>query len=92
MNSSNASLPSRLKSLGKAVEREGKNFLRRTLIRALPKPQTPKNRPTAQDSVRILAVRHDARLGNLLLLTPALRLLKRAFPNARVDALISGRY
>jgi len=82
----------RLKSLGKAIEREGKNLLRRTLIRALPKPQVPHRRPVAQDTVRILAVRHDARLGNLLLLTPALRLLKRAFPHARVDAVISGRY
>ncbi|HVA66343.1 MAG TPA: glycosyltransferase family 9 protein [Elusimicrobiota bacterium] len=82
----------RLKSLGKAIEREGKSLLRRTLIRALPKPRMPRRRPTAQDPMRILAVRHDARLGNLLLLTPALRLLKRAFPDARIDALISGRY
>ncbi len=91
MSSPDAPAP-RLRSLGKTAEREGKLFLRRTLIRLLPKPYAPKDRPTAQDPARILAVRHDARLGNLLLLTPALRLLKRAFPNARVDALISGRY
>jgi ADP-heptose:LPS heptosyltransferase len=41
---------------------------------------------------RVLAVRHDARLGNLLLLTPALRLIKTAFPEARVDVLIADRY
>ncbi len=41
---------------------------------------------------RILAVRHDARLGNLLLLTPALKLLKLAFPKAAVDVLIADDY
>ena len=37
-------------------------------------------------------MRHDARLGNLLLLTPALRLLKAAFPECRLDVLIADRY
>ncbi|MFA5139501.1 MAG: glycosyltransferase family 9 protein [Elusimicrobiota bacterium] len=42
--------------------------------------------------MRILAVRTDARLGNLLLLTPALRLLRGAFPDARISLLCSRRY
>jgi ADP-heptose:LPS heptosyltransferase len=41
---------------------------------------------------RVLAVRHDARLGNLLLLTPALRMIKAAFPRAKVDVLLADRY
>lgn len=42
--------------------------------------------------MRILAVRTDARLGNLLLLTPALRALRTAFPESRIDLLCARRY
>ena len=41
---------------------------------------------------RILAVRTDARLGNLLLLTPSLRLLRAAFPEGRISVLCPIRY
>lgn len=54
-----------------------------------PRPEAPLEPASVR---RVLAVRQDARLGNLLLLTPALRLLKSAFPNARVDVLLSDRY
>ncbi|MEK7234508.1 MAG: glycosyltransferase family 9 protein [Elusimicrobiota bacterium] len=81
-----------LKNLGKLIETGGKSLLRGSLLRLLPKPRPHKDPPDASTVRRILAVRHDARLGNLLLLTPALRLLKAAFPAARVDVLLCGRY
>lgn len=76
----------------KDLERGGKTLLRGALARLLPSPR-PAAEPLDPASVRrILAVRHDSRLGNLLLLTPSLRLLKTAFPDARVEVLLSGRY
>ncbi|UPT72785.1 MAG: hypothetical protein M0D55_12715 [Elusimicrobiota bacterium] len=81
-----------LKDLGKRLEWEGKAALRGTLLRLLPKPRRPDAPPDPAKVRRILAVRHDARLGNLLLLTPSLSLLKKAFPAARVDVLLADRY
>lgn len=81
-----------LKDLGKRLETQGKAALRATLLRLLPKPR-PHEGPADPAKVRrVLAVRHDARLGNLLLLTPALRLIKEAFPRARVEVLLADRY
>lgn len=81
-----------LKDLGKRLETQGKSALRATLLRLLPKPR-PHAGPADPAKVRrVLAVRHDARLGNLLLLTPALRLIKEAFPACRLEVLISDRY
>ncbi|MBI3289359.1 MAG: hypothetical protein HYZ74_07555, partial [Elusimicrobia bacterium] len=80
------------KDIGKRLEAGGKALLRGGLVKLLPKPRA-QGGPVDRASVsRVLAVRQDARLGNLLLLTPALRLLKAAFPHARVDVLISQRY
>lgn len=81
-----------LKDLGKGVERSGKALLRAGLAGLLSRPRPPEG-PVEPSSVRrVLAVRHDSRLGNLLLLTPSLRLIKTAFPACRLDVLISGRY
>ena len=82
----------RLKDLGKSLEKGGKRLLRGSLVKLLPKPKRHDG-PVDPDTVRrVLAVRHDARLGNLLLLTPALRLIKAAFPRARVDVLLADKY
>ena len=83
---------SRLKDLAKSVERGGKSLLRGTLLKLLPLPRRPAGPINAAAVRRVLAVRHDARLGNLLLLTPALRLIKTAFPSARVDVLLADKY
>jgi ADP-heptose:LPS heptosyltransferase len=81
-----------LKDLGKSLETAGKSLLRASLVKLLPLPRRPSG-PVEPGSVRrVLVVRHDARLGNLLLLTPSLRLIKTAFPNARVDVLIADKY
>jgi ADP-heptose:LPS heptosyltransferase len=81
-----------LKDLGKRLEKGGKSLLRGSVVKLLPKPRPPEG-PLDPGSVRrVLAVRHDARLGNVLLLTPALRLIKTAFPRARVDVLLADKY
>jgi heptosyltransferase-3 len=82
----------KLKDLGKKLETGGKSLLRGSLLKLLPKPRPHEGPPDPAKVRRILAVRHDARLGNLLLLTPALRLLKAAFPKARVEVLLADRY
>jgi ADP-heptose:LPS heptosyltransferase len=81
-----------LKDIGKKIETGGKSLLRGSLLKLIPKPRPPAGPVDAAKVRRILAVRHDARLGNLLLLTPALRLLKTAFPAARVEVLLADRY
>ncbi len=81
-----------LKDLGKRLERAGKSVLRGSLVRFLPRPRRPDGPVDPKTVRRVLAVRHDARLGNLLLLTPSLRLLKTAFPDARVEVLIADKY
>lgn len=81
-----------LKELGKQIEAAGKSALRGSLLKLLPKLRPHEGPPDPSKVRRILAVRHDARLGNLLLLTPALRLLKTAFPAARVEVLLADRY
>jgi ADP-heptose:LPS heptosyltransferase len=82
----------RLKDLGKSLEKGGKSLLRGSLVKLLPKPRRPDGPVDPKAVRRVLAVRHDARLGNLLLLTPALRLIKTAFPSARVDVLLADKY
>lgn len=81
-----------MKDLGKSVEKAGKAILRAGLVGLMPEPRRPDGPIDPAEVRRILAVRHDSRLGNLLLLTPSLRLLKTAFPSARVEVMISDRY
>ncbi|MHB2027157.1 MAG: glycosyltransferase family 9 protein [Elusimicrobiota bacterium] len=81
-----------LKEFGKKIETGGKNFLRKSMLSIIPDAKRPPAFANARSARRILAVRHDARLGNLLLLTPSLRLMRQACPNAEIDVLISGRY
>lgn len=77
---------------GKTLEKGGKALLRASLVKLLPRPRRPEGPVDPKSVRRILAVRHDARLGNLLLLTPSLRLLKTAFPGARVEVLLADKY
>lgn len=76
----------------KDVETGAKALLRSTLVKLLPAPRRF-DTPVDPASVRrVLAVRHDSRLGNLLLLTPSLKLIKQAFPQAALDVLIADDY
>jgi ADP-heptose:LPS heptosyltransferase len=81
-----------LKDAAKKFERSGSAALRCLLRAALPRPRLPE-RPLEPAAVRrVLIVRQDSRLGNLLLLTPLLRGIKAAFPSARTDILVSDAY
>lgn len=73
----------------KCCERLGKRIIR-SAVRRL--PQRGRIRPEDVDSAsitRILVVRQDARLGNLVLMSPLLSALKAALPDAELDVLIS---
>ncbi len=85
-------MSSPLGDLGKKLESGGKDLLRATLVRLLPATRPPSGPLDPGKVRRILAVRQDARLGNLMLLTPALRLLAAAFPLAAVDVLLADAY
>lgn len=76
----------------KDIETGAKSLLRSTLVKLLPAPRRHGASVDPASVRRVLAVRHDARLGNLLLLTPALKLIKQAFPQAAVDVLIADDY
>ena len=53
-----------------------------------PAPANPEDMQK-ENITRILLVRQDSRLGNLLLMTPLIDSLHHAFPNAGIDLLIS---
>ena len=81
-----------LKQSAKQLEEKSKAYLRSHLISLLPNPNPAKETLDLKSVSRVLAVRSDARLGNILLLTPALRLIKEAFPSAKTDVLMPGSY
>lgn len=73
----------------KRLEYHSKRLIRAIMGRFL---RTGRIEPEAVDTAsigRVLVVRQDSRLGNLVLMTPLLTALKATFPEAEVDALIS---
>jgi ADP-heptose:LPS heptosyltransferase len=82
----------RLKDGAKRLERAGSGALRRLLRAVLPRPR-PATEPLAAGAVRrVLIVRQDSRLGNLLLLTPLLTALREVFPASATDIVVSDAY
>lgn len=81
-----------LKGLAKQAEEKSKAYLRSQFLSLLPSSPPVKAPVDVKAVSRILAVRPDARLGNILLLTPALRLIKEAFPLAQTDILMPKAY
>jgi heptosyltransferase-2 len=76
----------------KAIERKGKSFLK-TVLGALLKTRPVPMEDVRPDRIgRVLVVRQDERLGNLLLITPLLHELRRVLPRARITALASRRF
>src|SRR5699024_1725516 len=71
----------------KRLRRGGRSGLNRVLVRMTGTPQ-PKRRPLAPNTRRILVVRLNKRLGNILFLTPMLRALHTGLPEASIDVLI----
>jgi heptosyltransferase-2 len=76
----------------KAIERRGKDLLRSVLGGLLRTRPVPVERVRPDRIGRILVVRQDERLGNLLLITPLLSGLRRSLPRAHIAALVSGRF
>jgi heptosyltransferase-3 len=78
--------------LGKRIERR----LKRTIFGWMAgKPSTTVIAPTAvelQSVRRVLVVRPNFRMGNLLLITPALAALREALPGRRIDVIGTGDY
>jgi heptosyltransferase III len=74
-------------SLWKSLEKAGRirsaELLRKLLVRGSPAGELPEH------PRRILVIRPDTRLGNLVLLEPLLRSLKQRFPEASLDVLAS---
>lgn len=71
----------------KRLRRGGRRWLNRVLVRISGTPQA-RREPLAGDTSRILVVRLNKRLGNILFLTPMLRALHGGFPRATIDVLI----
>ncbi|MES1923947.1 glycosyltransferase family 9 protein [Salinisphaera sp. T31B1] len=72
------------------IKRWRRNNRRRLndLLTRLTGTPTPRRRPLATGTRRILVVRLNKRLGNILFLTPMLRTLAAGLPTARIDVLI----
>jgi heptosyltransferase-2 len=73
----------------KQIESFGKKFLIaiiRLFIRSKPKTLN------SERINKILVVRQDERIGNMLLATPALKVLRSEFKHARIDGLISKKF
>ncbi|MHB9030730.1 MAG: glycosyltransferase family 9 protein [Candidatus Latescibacterota bacterium] len=73
----------------KRLEYHCKRGIRSILARLLRTEQIQPRDVDLASISRILVIRQDSRLGNLVLMTPLLSALKAAFPEAEVDALIS---
>ena len=72
----------------KKVERSGKRFLSSALKRFL-KPSDQVFGIDIEAVSKILLVRQDTRLGNLVLMTPMIAAMRSAFPDSSIDVLIS---
>lgn len=77
-------------TIGKRIERGGRRALRAVLRGVLP---APSDSPLVRDAVRrILVIRQDNRIGNLVMLTPLVEAARAAFPRATVDVLTSDAF
>jgi len=73
----------------KRVERYCKRCIK-NILKGIIKPVSLKSKDFSLETIsRILVIRQDSRLGNLVLMSPLLNDLKSAFPNAEIDVLIS---
>ncbi len=82
-------MPSR--PIAKRLELTGRRALRAALRRALPAPP-PSADPVASEVARVLVIRQDNRIGNLVMLTPLLEAIRVAWPGAAVDVLTSDAF
>lgn len=76
----------------KDLERSVKRAIAATLRWLLPEELPPSEKPQKVKLNNVLVIRHDNKLGNLLLITPLLNSLRRALPDARIFLLVSEAY
>jgi len=76
----------------KSIERRGKRLVVSVLGFLLGAPSVSSKRISPDRLRRVLVVRQDERLGNVLLITPLLEGLRRALPEARIVVLVSRRF
>ncbi len=75
--------------LRKRIERTGKRLLRNALSGILKTNQIGVDSLDKGSISKILLVRQDSRLGNLVLMTPLVSALRASFPSSRLDVMIS---
>lgn len=77
-------------SAARGLERRAKERLLPLTVRLLPTRRSPVR--TLAEAQRILLVRQDNRLGNLILLTPFLQALRESAPRARIGIVTGDRF
>jgi len=76
----------------KRFERQGKRWLRSLVAKAVISVPVEPGKLDPDSVSRVLVVRQDSRLGNLVLMTPFLEGLRDAFPTAKIECLVSGGF
>lgn len=76
----------------KGLEKVGKKLILAILRPLLSSPPVSPEIMLSRQPERILVVRQDERLGNVLLITPLLEALRKVLPRAHVTVLVSGRF
>jgi len=76
----------------KRFERQGKRWLRSLVAKAVISVPIEPGKLDPDSVSRVLVVRQDSRLGNLVLMTPFLEGLRDAFPTAIIECLVSGGF
>lgn len=79
------------RKLTKRLELSGRKALRAALRATLPKPGTTAD-PDPAAVRRVLVIRQDNRIGNLVLVTPLIDGIRAAWPQASVDVLTSDAF
>jgi heptosyltransferase-3 len=74
------------------LARVGRRLLTRVVVRLIPARPLPVEGLAGFLPRRILVVRHDDRIGNLVLMTPLLQGMKRLWPEAEIGVLIGPRF
>lgn len=72
----------------KTLERRGRELLKALVARLFP---AARRCVTLPKTPRVVVVRLDERVGNLVMLTPLLRSLRARLPEARIDVLVQAR-
>jgi ADP-heptose:LPS heptosyltransferase len=74
------------------LERAGRDLLIRLITRVLPPRKGADAGPSDASPRRVLLVRHDDRIGNLVLLTPLLQAIREVWPDTETGVLIGPRF